>query len=124
MDARQGWMDGPHTPERPAASEVWAGPSESPVGGRGGDRAARTSWKRRRDSRWVPSLFPLLHGLLMPGGLVSVHQAEKQEADPSWRRETECLPGPQWTDWKTRSSRGTCSLLCMIKSLKKIHSQS
>lgn len=97
-------MDTPQTPERRAAEAVWGALSESQQGGKGCDRAEGESREGRGVSRWVLSQFPLPHSLLMPGGLVpgAVHQAEKQEADPSWRKETECPPGPQWTDWLTR----------------------
>ena len=62
-------------------------------------------------SHWVVSQAPLPHRSPAPGGLVSgaAQQAERPEADPSWRKETGCPPGPQWTDWTTRMECGRIS---------------
>lgn len=92
---------------------VWGGLLESQQGDRECDRAEGQSQEGRGFSRWVQ--FSLSHGLLMPGDLVSgaVLLAERQEADPSSRKETECPPGPRWTDWtaKMGGSRVTNTLI-------------
>ncbi len=123
MDVRPGWKDSPQTPERQAASSValaeilcplshglfWEGLSESQQSGREW-RAESESQENCGVSHWVMPKFPWPHGCLVTGWLLTgclvtgwlvtgaVHRAECWEADPSWRKETECPPDSQWTD--------------------------
>lgn len=91
---------------------------ESQQGDRECDRAVGQSQAGRGFSRWMQ--YSLSHGLLLPGDLLSgaVPQAERQEADPSWHKEIERPPGPQWTDWTAKMGSSKVTHTLMIKSRK------
>lgn len=108
------WAETLHPVSRDLVCEGLSGRQQ---GGRGWDGTQGESWEGWAVSHWLLSQFPLPHGGLVAGGLVSgaLLQAERQEADPSSRKETECPPGPQWTDWTTRTGGKYNSLLINAK---------